>query len=214
MPLRTSRERVADHILSSYTVSLYILVLGLSTLLWAPYSGYYGRLPVYHGSLPFLSLGSLGATLCTNVTQLAISKAVQAFGAASVVSVGAGTISDIYKVEERGTAMGIFFGAILLGPALAPFAGGLASEYASWRLVQFALFCSGLIAWILVALFLPETSHPGERGIDKAMALGSSRNAGKGFVWLNPFKPLLLLKSPNVLFVVCISLPRRVQRVS
>lgn len=37
-------------------------------------------------------------------------RVIQAFGMSSGVSVGAGVIGDIYKVEERGTAIGIFFG--------------------------------------------------------------------------------------------------------
>jgi len=32
----------------------------------------------------------------------------------SVLAVGAATISDIYRLEERGTAMGIFFGVGLM----------------------------------------------------------------------------------------------------
>jgi MFS family permease len=34
---------------------------------------------------------------------------VQAFGASPGVSVGGGVISDIYKLEERGTVMGTYF---------------------------------------------------------------------------------------------------------
>jgi hypothetical protein len=34
---------------------------------------------------------------------------MQAFGTSPGVSVGAGVIGDIYRLEERGTAIGIFF---------------------------------------------------------------------------------------------------------
>ena len=34
---------------------------------------------------------------------------VQAFGASPGMSVGGGVIGDIYKLEERGTAMGTYF---------------------------------------------------------------------------------------------------------
>ncbi len=37
-------------------------------------------------------------------------RVVQAFGASSAMSVGAGVIGDIYRLEERGYAMGLFFG--------------------------------------------------------------------------------------------------------
>ena len=39
---------------------------------------------------------------------------VQAFGASSGMSVGAGVIGDIYRLEERGAAMGVFFGVGVL----------------------------------------------------------------------------------------------------
>jgi len=42
--------------------------------------------------------------------QLAIGRVVQAFGAASVMSVGPGTIADVYRFEEGGTPMDIYFG--------------------------------------------------------------------------------------------------------
>ncbi|KAF7981044.1 hypothetical protein HWV62_35498 [Athelia sp. TMB] len=96
----------------------------------------HGRRPVYLYSLPFLCLGSIGVALAQNVPSLMILRFIQAFGASAGLSVGSGAIGDVYKLEERGTAMGIFFGAILLGPALAPLCGGLAAAYASWRVMQ------------------------------------------------------------------------------
>ncbi|KAG6834454.1 hypothetical protein H0H93_009559, partial [Arthromyces matolae] len=61
---------------------------------------------------------------------------IQALGASPALSLGAGVIGDIFALEERGTAMGIFLSvsidyirsfsgveevqASLLGPAIAP----------------------------------------------------------------------------------------------
>lgn len=36
-------------------------------------------------------------------------RVLQAFGGGGGMSVGAGVISDIYRLEQRGTAMGVFF---------------------------------------------------------------------------------------------------------
>ncbi|KIJ33129.1 hypothetical protein M422DRAFT_265000 [Sphaerobolus stellatus SS14] len=178
--------------------------MSFGTLVWAPYSGFYGRQPIYYSSLPLLCLGSLASALSRTVTELAISRAIQGFGAGSVMSVGAATISDIYRIEERGTAMGIYFGAVLLGPALAPLAGGLASTYASWRVMQLILFGMALAALFAIMAFLPETNHPGTRGIDKLLAQeeAEGRTGGWRFVILNPFQSLTLLKSPNILLIV------------
>jgi hypothetical protein len=38
---------------------------------------------------------------------------VQALGASPGLAVGSGVIGDIYKLEERGQALGIYFGVIL-----------------------------------------------------------------------------------------------------
>ena len=43
---------------------------------------------------------------------------VQALGASPGLAVGSGVIGDIYKLEERGQAMGIFFGVSLYFPCL------------------------------------------------------------------------------------------------
>ena len=69
-----------------------------------------GRRPIYLISLPIMCLGSLTVALSTSVTQLAIGRILQAFGASSFMSVGPSSISDIYRLEERGAAMGVYWG--------------------------------------------------------------------------------------------------------
>lgn len=68
-----------------------------------------GRRTVYLFSLPLLFIGSVGVALANNIPELMTWRFVQAFGAAPGLSVGAGVIGDIYRLEERGSAMGIFF---------------------------------------------------------------------------------------------------------
>jgi MFS family permease len=55
-------------------------------------------------------LGSLGTARAQTVRQLMVSRFVQALGASPGISVGAGVIGDIYKLEERGTPYGTYFG--------------------------------------------------------------------------------------------------------
>ncbi|GLB35683.1 putative sugar (and other) transporter [Lyophyllum shimeji] len=179
-------------------VNLSIFASSLGGLSGAAYSTFYGRRPVYLFGLPLFCIGTLGVALSKTVPQLMTWRFLQTFGASPALSVGAGTIGDIYKLEERGQAMGIFFAACLLGPALAPPIGGLMAQYASWRVMQAALGAAGCLLFICMLLFFPETSHPGMRGMDK-VSTGSSR-----FVFVNPLKPLALLRSPN-LFAVAIA---------
>lgn len=67
-----------------------------------------GRKPVYVYTLPLLFLGSFGVANSRTIPQLLSWRFLQSFGASPTVSVGGGVIGDIYKLEERGQAMGIF----------------------------------------------------------------------------------------------------------
>lgn len=60
--------------------------------------------------MPFSILGSFAVAACTDLNGLLFWRFVQTFGCGGAFALGAATIGDIYKVEERGTAMGTFFG--------------------------------------------------------------------------------------------------------
>jgi hypothetical protein len=109
--------------------------------------------------------------------------------------------------------------ACLCGPALAPLVGGnfnslrpvltltqphvsgLAAHYSSWRVTQFGLCISGVVAFILMLVYLPETSHPNTRGIDKLRIANTTRSRWR-ILFFDPFKSLGLLRSPNLFAVV------------
>lgn len=55
-------------------------------------------------------LGSIGVARAQSVQQLLIFRFLQAMGASPGTSVGFGVIGDIYRLEERGRAMGSYYG--------------------------------------------------------------------------------------------------------
>jgi MFS family permease len=57
--------------------------------------------------------------MAQNIQQLLIFRFLQAMGASPGTSVGFGVIGDIYRLEERGRAMGSYYGV----------SHGLASRY-------------------------------------------------------------------------------------
>ncbi|KAF8161883.1 MFS general substrate transporter [Pholiota molesta] len=174
----------------SLAVSSSILASSLGSLIGATYSGFYGRKRIYLIGTPLLLAGSIGSAASQSIYQLIFWRIIQALGASPGLAVGSGVIGDIYKLEERGRALGIFFAAVLVG---------FATHYFSWRLLQLWLGSVGLVVFVVVVLFFPETYHPGERGIDKADPASLPK---WGPVLLNPFKPLWMLRSPNLLAVM------------
>ncbi|KAJ1986590.1 hypothetical protein GGI04_006183, partial [Coemansia thaxteri] len=78
-------------------------------------------------------------------------------GASAVQGAGAGTISDIYPRDQRGTALGIYYLGPLLGPALGPIVGGYIGQSAGWRWVFWMLSIWGGVMFLLATFVLPET---------------------------------------------------------
>ncbi|SCV68223.1 BQ2448_344 [Microbotryum intermedium] len=198
------------------TVAVYIFTIGAMPLAWAPYSGLYGRRPIYLCSLPIFALGSMGVALSDNLATLIVTRTIQGIGSSAVLSVGAGSIGDIYQRQERGTAMGYFYSGILIGPAVAPAIAGLLSEYVKgnygWRVMQWILCGLGIIVSVLCFLYFPETAH--EIPIEGIIEARRQKRADEGlpteprwksslmsFVWLNPLAPLRLLLLPHILSI-------------
>ncbi|KAG1862669.1 major facilitator superfamily domain-containing protein [Suillus subluteus] len=185
------------HAVVSLTFSLSILASAVGSLVWAAYSSFYGRRLIYLLGMPFVCVGSCGVALSTSLQSLLFWQFVQAFGCAGTLSLGAGVIGDIYELGERGTVIGVFLGVTLFGYAVAPFVGGLATQYWSWRNLHYCLGAWGLLEMLLVYFSFPETSHPGTLGIDKV-----ARRRWIHITWVNPLSSLWLLRSPNLFAVM------------
>lgn len=79
--------------------------------------------------------------------------------------------------------------------------------------MQFLLFIASALLDLLMLVYLPETSQPRSRGIDKLLesesllegeddADGIRKGKGRRWVWLNPFQSVAMFRSPNLLAVV------------
>jgi MFS family permease len=122
---------------------------------------------------------------------------MQAIGAASEI-VGPAIVGDVFSRSERGVALGFFFSACQLGPAVAPVVGGALAHWHSWRTTQAVITVAAGVMLVLVWITLPETMREGTRGVDSRE---KKMNA------LNPLKCFTVLKSPNLLAVVSLILP-------
>lgn len=63
-----------------------------------------------------------------NIGVFVVVRILQSIGASAAQAVGAGTISDLFTMQERGSAMGLFLLGPLIGPVVGPIAGGYINE--------------------------------------------------------------------------------------
>ncbi|CEJ00688.1 hypothetical protein RMCBS344292_14738 [Rhizopus microsporus] len=143
--------------LISLTVTMYMILQGISPSFWGAMADTWGRRPVYIATFLVYSLASAGAGCAQNYPGLLIMRMLQAVGSSSAIAVGAGTIGDISTPAERGGYMGVYSMLTQLGPLLGPFLGGLISQTLGWRWIFWILAIMSILLWIVLVIFLPET---------------------------------------------------------
>ncbi|KAI0727680.1 major facilitator superfamily domain-containing protein [Fomitopsis betulina] len=117
----------------SLTLSLFILIQGGFPLIWSSVSEIKGRKIVYLNSIALCMVGCIVAATAKTIDVLIGMRCLQAAGSSAVMSIGAATLADLYEPSERGTMMGIYYCAPLLGPSLGPILGGVLTQGFNWR---------------------------------------------------------------------------------
>ena len=125
------------------TVALYMFSMAIAPLWWSSLSEVFGRRSIYLISFVLFIVFAILSAVSRSIVMLTIMRILSGGAAASVQSVGAGTIADIWKPIERGKAMGIFYLGPLCGPLFAPVIGGALAQKWRWRATMWFLAIYG-----------------------------------------------------------------------
>ncbi|KAH9910482.1 major facilitator superfamily domain-containing protein [Fomitopsis serialis] len=117
----------------SLTLSLFVIIQGGFPILWSSISEIHGRKVVYLASITLCMVGCIVAATSKTIDVLIGMRCLQAAGSSAVLNIGAATLADLYEPAERGTMMGIYLCAPLLGPSLGPILGGVLTQAFNWR---------------------------------------------------------------------------------
>lgn len=138
----------------SLSLSLFILIQGNFPVIWSAISEIKGRKTVYLFSIALFTLGSAIVAVSRTIGLVIGMRILQAAGSSAVIAIGAATLADIYEPHQRGTMMGVFYSAPLLGPSLGPIIGGALTQGLGWRAVfWFLVIWGGIIFSAFLFLF-------------------------------------------------------------
>lgn len=139
-------------------VSVYMGSVGLCNLGWGPASDYFGRRrPLFLSLILFLA-ATPGCLFAPTASTLLAARAAQGCVVGATIAVTQAIVADTFAPHERGTALGLFFVPLLIGPILAPVIGGALTASFDWRSIFSFLAVAGAFVFMLV-LQLPETHH-------------------------------------------------------
>ena len=169
----------------SWVVNAYTLTFGGLLLLGARAGDLLGRRRVFLSGIALFTLASLLGGFAQNATELLTARAIQGIGGALAAPSALALLMTMFpEPKERTRAIGLYTAVSIGGSAVGLIAGGMLSEWASWRWVLFVNVPIGLVLLALALPVLPETQRRAGH-FDLAGAITSTLGMGAlvyGFV--------------------------------
>ncbi|EFX05474.1 c6 zinc finger domain containing protein [Grosmannia clavigera kw1407] len=146
-------------IAGSMTTGMYLIGIGVGSMVAAPFSETFGRNLVYLTTMVIFILFTIGKALAPNYGAAIVFRFFAGFFGAAPLTVGSGTVADIWGPLEITFSLPFVtltsYGGPILGPIISAYLPDIGYRWADWISAIFA----GVIL-ILVFLFQPETYSP------------------------------------------------------
>ncbi|GAB4588307.1 MFS transporter [Nocardia sp. IFM 10818] len=144
----------------AWATTAYLITATISTPLYGKLADIHGRKPCYLIAIGVFVIGSIACTFATDMTQLAVFRAIQGIGAGGLMSLAFTIIGDIVPPRERVRYQGYFMMVFGIATVLGPVLGGFFSNadrlvgLEGWRWVFLVNVPIGLLALLVVAKVL------------------------------------------------------------
>ena len=158
-------------VITSYIVASAVMI---PTAGWL--SSRFGRKRVFVWAMAGFTIASLFCGLADSLAFEVFARLVQGMCGAFMIPLSQAIILDTYPPERHGKAMALWGTGAVFGSVIGPTIGGYVTEYMSWRYIFFLNIPFGLLAWLGILAFVPETARNAKHRLDwfgfLALALG------------------------------------------
>lgn len=140
-------------------VTFFVLGSFCLQLFVGPCADRFGRRPVLiYGGLIYL-LGSLGCIIAPSYSWFMLSRIFQGSAMATTIVSSLAAINEYYEEHEAIKAMAISANITMLAPVFGPIFGAIVLDLfpGSWRNIFVFDSMIGVVAWILLIFYMPET---------------------------------------------------------
>jgi EmrB/QacA subfamily drug resistance transporter len=144
----------------SWVINAYTLTFGGLLLLGARAGDILGRRRVFIAGIAVFTVSSLVGGFAQNAAELLTARAIQGVGGALASPSALALLMTMFpQGRERTRAIGLYTAVSIGGSALGLIAGGMLSQWASWRWVLFVNVPIGAAVLLLSRVALPETGR-------------------------------------------------------
>jgi EmrB/QacA subfamily drug resistance transporter len=156
--------------LYSWVFSAYLLTQAATIPMFGKLADLFGRKPVFIVGILIFVAGSVLCGFADSMASLIAFRFIQGAGAGAVQPSTMTLAGDLYPLRERGKIQAYFSAVWGSASVIGPMAGGLIVQYGHWSWIFWLTVPIGLLAILLVALFLHERVEKRQRSIDYAGA--------------------------------------------
>jgi DHA2 family multidrug resistance protein len=146
-----SQDQIA-WVLTSYIVAAAIMT---------PPTGYlssrFGLKRLFLVSVAGFTVASMLCGMAQSLVQIVLFRVLQGMFGAALVPLAQTTLLNINSKERQGAAIAIWGVAVMAGPVLGPVLGGWLTSTYSWRFVFYINLPIGILAFLGISTFMPET---------------------------------------------------------
>ncbi|KAK3696756.1 hypothetical protein LTR37_017780 [Vermiconidia calcicola] len=139
------------------TTGLYMMGLGIGSVLLSPTAILYGKRPVYLCAAICFILTSVWAALSPNFISLVVARIFMGLAVSSVECLPSASVAEIYFLHEKAYRLGIYTLLLLGGKNLVPLVSAAIIQTLGWRWVFWIVACVVGLGFVLLFVFVPET---------------------------------------------------------
>lgn len=178
------------------SITLFVVGFGVGPMAFAPFSEVWGRRNIYASTLFLAVIFTIPGAVAKNIETLLVTRFIAGVAFSAPMSLVGGTLSDMWKNEERGVPMAAFSAAPFIGPGVGPLVGGFLGDAAGWRWLYWIQLILSAIVWFLITFTVPETYTPqllAQRAKKLRKETGDDKYVTERDLDLRPFKQRLML---------------------
>jgi EmrB/QacA subfamily drug resistance transporter len=150
-----------------WIIDAYTVVLASLLILSGSTADRLGRRRTFQIGLVLFSAGSLLCGIAPGLGWLVAFRMLQAVGGSMLNPVAMSIITNVFiDPRERARAIGVWAGVVGISLGLGPVLGGVLVETIGWRSIFWVNVPIGAAAFVLAALFVPESKAERARRID------------------------------------------------
>ena len=139
------RDFGVDAIVLTWVHTSYLLSTSMFLVPVGKLADMLGRRKIFVYGIATFTLASCLSSISLNVWMLLASRVFQGLGSAMIFGTSMAMLAIAFPPGERGKAIGLNVTVVYIGQSVAPFIGGLLTEYFSWRGVFVATIPIGIL---------------------------------------------------------------------